>query len=64
MVVSEPNCKCPKRVFEIFTLWVIFTYFKKFDFLKVFYLMLSMRRHFITACSKCVGILLPHAEHA
>jgi hypothetical protein len=29
-----------------------------------FYRMLSMRRHFVTACSACVGILLPHAQHA
>ncbi len=31
MVVFEPICKFPKRFFKIFTLWVFFTCFKKFE---------------------------------
>ncbi len=53
MVVFEPICRCPKQFFKIFTLWVFVTYFKKFEFFQ-----------FSTACSACVGILLPHAQHA
>jgi hypothetical protein len=29
-----------------------------------FYRMFSLRSHFVTACSACVGILLPHAQLA
>ncbi len=64
MVVFEPICKFQKRFFKIFILWVFFTCFKKIRKFLVFYRMLSLSSHFVTACSECVGILLPHAQHA
>jgi hypothetical protein len=41
----------------IFTLWVFFTCFKKFENF------IAMHRHFVTACSACVAILLPQAQY-
>jgi hypothetical protein len=65
MVVFKPICKFQKQFFKIFILWVFFTCFKKCSVLG---------RHFVTACSACIGIFyrmlsmrstfLPHAQRA